>query len=348
MKKQTHHLHIVRVLLLGLLVAAVGIVQVSPHSIPKLSYTSDPSVLAYATSMSRSDLLYAANQSRANNGLPPLTLNSALNSSAQMKAQHMVDNNYWAHVAPDGTQPWYFFGLAGYNYSAAGENLAYGFATSADTNTGWMNSPTHRANILGNYKDVGFGYVNGASFQGSQNTVVVAHYGTLASPPPPPPEPTPAPEPAPAPTSTPSVESSTVDEPTPQTPETSSPPEEETAESENTPEKDQNVDEKKEEETPDMVVAQTTDQTPPPVAIGSTASVSVWQSLLQGSLPTMAIISLGVVLTSAIGYGLTHRSLVRHAVASGQNFALHHPTFDVLALTAATMLILMTTVAQLQ
>ena len=71
-------------------------------------------------------LLAENNASRAANGLGAFSLNSQLNNSAQAKAQNMADNNYWAHVAPDGTQPG-IFEAAGYTYSAAGENLAYGF-----------------------------------------------------------------------------------------------------------------------------------------------------------------------------------------------------------------------------
>src|SRR6185436_5689145 len=67
----------------------------------------------------------------------------------------------------------------GYNYSSAGENLAYGYPTSAEAVTGWMNSPGHRANMLnGTFSEVGFGFANSANFNGSgEETVVVAEYG---------------------------------------------------------------------------------------------------------------------------------------------------------------------------
>lgn len=104
-KHTAHHIHAMRIILLGMLLIAVSIVRIDAHALPRMT---KPSVLAYATSMSRSDLFAAANSSRAANGLAPFTLNGQLNNSAQAKAQHMADNNYWAHVAPDGTQPWYF------------------------------------------------------------------------------------------------------------------------------------------------------------------------------------------------------------------------------------------------
>jgi uncharacterized protein YkwD len=46
----------------------------------------------------------------------------------------------------------------GYNWFAAGENIATGFATPASVMSGWMNSPDHRANILNpTYTDIGIG-----------------------------------------------------------------------------------------------------------------------------------------------------------------------------------------------
>ncbi len=139
-----------------------------------------PNVLAYATSMSTSSLLQATNQDRVANGEVPLTLNSQLNQAAQAKANDMASRDYWSHNTPEGTPPWTFITNAGYRYKSAGENLAYGFASSDDTVAGWMNSPEHKANILNsNFVDVGFGYANSADYQGSgPETIVVAYYAS--------------------------------------------------------------------------------------------------------------------------------------------------------------------------
>ncbi len=135
--------------------------------------------LAYATEMSQSGLLASTNAQRASAGVGGLTLNAQLNAAAQAKANDMIARNYWSHTTPDGQQPWVFFDNAGYKYTKAGENLAYGFATSSDAVTGWMNSPTHKANMLdGAFVDVGFGFANGAAYNSSgEQTVVVAEYG---------------------------------------------------------------------------------------------------------------------------------------------------------------------------
>ncbi len=135
--------------------------------------------LAYATEMSINSLLEETNGQRSSNGQASLQINQRLNSAAQAKANDMIARNYWSHNTPDGQEPWVFFENAGYSYQKAGENLAYGFTTSNDTVTGWMNSPSHRANMLdGAFSEVGFGFANGNSYNNSgPETVVVAEYG---------------------------------------------------------------------------------------------------------------------------------------------------------------------------
>lgn len=134
-------------------------------------------VLGYATNMQTDILLRDTNDYRDRSDLPALKLNTDLSRAAQAKAESMVAKNYWSHVAPDGTTPWYYFQKVSYDYAAAGENLAYGFSTSDQVVTAWMNSAEHRDNILGNYQDIGFGVANGEGYQGGRNTVIVAFYG---------------------------------------------------------------------------------------------------------------------------------------------------------------------------
>lgn len=140
------------------------------------------SVLSYATEMSPSGLLTSTNQARAQNSLGSLAINSQLTQAAQAKANDMVARNYWSHTTPDGKDPWVFITAAGYTFQTAGENLAYGFSTSGDTVTGWMNSPGHRANILNTtYREVGFGIANAPDYQSNgEETVVVAMYAEPA------------------------------------------------------------------------------------------------------------------------------------------------------------------------
>ena len=104
--------------------------------------------------------LYLINQERARNGLGELRLNDKLNTSAQLKANDMKEFDYWAHDNPNGTEPWHFFELAGYEYEAAGENLAKNYDTPTATVEAWIASPTHYDVLMGDYTEVGLGYVS--------------------------------------------------------------------------------------------------------------------------------------------------------------------------------------------
>jgi len=171
--KQTFHLS--RFILFSFLAVALLVARGDSGNALRLTYNKN--VLAYASNMTITDLLKETNAARSANGLQPLSLNNALDTSAQLKANDMVEKNYWSHIAPDGTQPWHWFEQAKYSYTTAGENLAYGFNDGSEVSAAWINSPSHKANVLGDYVDVGFGIASSANFQGGENTIVVAHYG---------------------------------------------------------------------------------------------------------------------------------------------------------------------------
>lgn len=138
-------------------------------------------VLGRVSNVTVSELLTDTNTERATEGLPALQVNEALSDAAFLKARDMFDNNYWAHTSPSGTTPWKWLGDGGYNYDIAGENLAKNYPTSSATVDAWMNSATHRANIMnGKYQDVGFAVVDGL-LDGRDTTLVVAYYGSPAS-----------------------------------------------------------------------------------------------------------------------------------------------------------------------
>lgn len=139
------------------------------------------SVLAFSSDVSNTGLLAATNLARGEASKSPLLLSASLSKSAQAKAEDMVKNDYWSHESPDGTQPWRFFESAGYEYIRAGENLAYGFDSSSSTIKAWMQSPSHRQNVLGEYSEVGFGMASGNHYQGGRYTVIVAHYAVPAT-----------------------------------------------------------------------------------------------------------------------------------------------------------------------
>lgn len=136
-----------------------------------------PGVLGYATDITVEKVLYLINQKRMEANLPELTLSPQLTEAATKKAADMFTYNYWAHVSPTGISPWSFITSSGYQYVYAGENLAKDFNTSEDVVNAWMNSKTHRENILKpEYADIGLAVMNG-SLQGQATTLVVEEFG---------------------------------------------------------------------------------------------------------------------------------------------------------------------------
>ena len=146
--------------------------------IPKFA----PGVLGYASNINVSDLLKYTNKKREENGASNLRLNAKLSSAAEKKAQDMFADGYWAHVAPDGKEPWDFIISEGYDYIYAGENLAKNFSTSKEVVEAWFNSPSHKSNLIGkNYDEVGFAVVNGV-MDGYETTLVVQMFGRPRQP----------------------------------------------------------------------------------------------------------------------------------------------------------------------
>lgn len=142
---------------------------------------SHPEVLGISYSISSRELLILVNKERIKKNLNPLVLNSQLSEAAGYKADHMFLHNYWAHFAPDGTTPWNFIKGAGYNYFYAGENLAKGFTNSPDAVRAWMDSPSHRDNILSpQFKDVGFAIKEG-NLQGEDTVLIVELFGSRST-----------------------------------------------------------------------------------------------------------------------------------------------------------------------
>lgn len=154
--------------------------------------------------MSSGELLAGVNQVRASHNAPPLVYNQQLTNSAIAKGQDMCSKNYWEHGN------WIsFINASGYPYLKASENLAHGFATAQATINGWINSPSHFANMIDPaLRDTGFGIVGCAKFQKNTNDVIVVeHFGVRSS----------DPAIAPKPSST-TIENGTISNPTLTTP----------------------------------------------------------------------------------------------------------------------------------
>ena len=97
------------------------------------------------------------NKQRTANGLATLKIDEEVQRVARIKAQDMVNNNYFAHESPTYGTPFNMLKNFGIKYNTAGENIAGNSSNSGAVNA-WMNSSGHKANILNssfNYTGIG-------------------------------------------------------------------------------------------------------------------------------------------------------------------------------------------------
>jgi len=135
-------------------------------------------ILGYAANIQVGEVARLINEKRAENGVVPLNYSADLEKAARVKGEHMLANSYWAHTAPDGTEPWKFFADAGYKYRYAGENLARDFSNPQSAVDAWMASASHRENLLSSkYQDTGIAVVEGY-MNGVDTTIIVQLFGT--------------------------------------------------------------------------------------------------------------------------------------------------------------------------
>ena len=141
---------------------------------------ADPAGVA-SRGLSNEAVLDAMNDYRERHRLPPLELDRRLNAAAQDRVRDMFEQGYFDHVAPDGTSPFAAMRRRGYRYFAAAENLATAPCSAGAVVDGWMRSPGHRANILGDYEDAGIAILSGSPTYRTRGCTVVALFGRARS-----------------------------------------------------------------------------------------------------------------------------------------------------------------------
>lgn len=104
--------------------------------------------------------LEATNAQRAAYGLPALVWDEELAVAAQVRATEIV--TLFSHTRPNGADYWTVNSLIVW-----AENLAKGYNTSDSVVTAWVNSPTHRLNLM----DGGFVTCGIAIYEGSDGTL---------------------------------------------------------------------------------------------------------------------------------------------------------------------------------
>ncbi len=153
-------------------------------------------------------LFALTNQARASAGLPVLSWDSALAGIARWRSQDMATRDYFSHnIPPSGEMVFDVMSQKGYCFNLAGENIGWNNypddQATAVVQNDFMNSPGHRANVLGsawNVAGIGaFKLADGRKFF----TVIFADKCGRTPTPTPTPTPKPTPEATPTPTPTP-------------------------------------------------------------------------------------------------------------------------------------------------
>lgn len=132
---------------------------------------------SYASDITVDMVISLVNKSRSATNIAILKKNDLLQKAAEEKAQDMIEKDYFAHVSPEGKSPWYWIGENKYDYIYAGENLAMNFSSAEEQQKAWMESPSHKKNILNpDYDEIGVAVKRGV-VEGKETTVVVQMFG---------------------------------------------------------------------------------------------------------------------------------------------------------------------------
>lgn len=141
-----------------------------------LLVTTDFEKEAQASNLSTDNILGLINVERSKAKLTVLKFDPKLVLAADNKARDMGIKSYFDHYSPTGKRGLSFIADTGLKYQTAGENLAVLFSDSQDLVTSWMNSATHKKNILNpNFQLTGIGLYTG-TFEGYQTTFIVQFF----------------------------------------------------------------------------------------------------------------------------------------------------------------------------
>jgi uncharacterized protein YkwD len=139
-------------------VAATIAVAATPPAAANHCRAADARPAATSKARLHTAVVCLVNHQRTARGLKPFRRHRALARAAGRHARDMARRRYFAHQRPGGPDLGARLRRAGWRGSTAGEVLAYGCGTAATARTavrGWMNSPSHRAILLGRFRQAG-------------------------------------------------------------------------------------------------------------------------------------------------------------------------------------------------
>jgi uncharacterized YkwD family protein len=141
------------------------VVEGNPEATSEEQVVTPPSEVEQSVlTQEEQQMVDLVNQERVERGLAPLKVNERLIEVARVKAQDMIDQQYFSHQSPTYGSPFDMLAQFNVTYRTAGENLA-GNQTVEAAHQALMNSEGHRANILSpNYGEVGVGIIEGGPY----------------------------------------------------------------------------------------------------------------------------------------------------------------------------------------
>lgn len=121
-----------------------------------------PSVSDWKKKITPESIFYYSNLERSENNIKTLSMSGVLEKAAQKKAEDMAQRRYFSHIGPDDKEPWKWIQEENYAYLMAGENLAVSFNYPSSVVEAWMDSPSHKDNLLNSdFGEMGIGIAEG-------------------------------------------------------------------------------------------------------------------------------------------------------------------------------------------
>ncbi|MDO9408351.1 CAP domain-containing protein [Patulibacter sp.] len=137
----------------ALLAAALTVVlglsagaPVASAASPCADVDTEPSTIGVERSAAALGCL--VNRERDLAGLGTVVVDPKVRIAAQRYAEDMATRGFFAHESPEGTDPGQRLTIAGFGWSAFGENIAAGQRTAREVMTAWLDSKGHCENLM--------------------------------------------------------------------------------------------------------------------------------------------------------------------------------------------------------
>jgi len=130
-----------------------------------------------ASEITPETLIKLTNKERIKNNLEPLSYSPTLEKAAKNKADDLIGKQYFSHTSPNNKTFVEWIKNVNYEYIYAGENLAMDFITSEGVVKAWMESESHKKNILSrNYSEIAIAISKG-DFAGRPTIMITQLFG---------------------------------------------------------------------------------------------------------------------------------------------------------------------------